>query len=106
MKGNIDLSKCVNLTNIAQFSFKQALSITGLVLPPNLTTIGAYAFQDDKALTGNLALPKSLKSLGASAFTGCQLTSLVIPDDTHSPPSLARRLKTMLSLDRWSFLVR
>lgn len=82
VKGNIDLSKCVNLTNIAQFSFKQALSITGLVLPPNLTTIGAYAFQDDKALTGNLALPKSLKSLGASAFTGCQLTSLVIPDDT------------------------
>lgn len=82
LKGSIDFSKCAKLTNLTAFSFKGAAGITGLVLPPNIATIGNYAFQDCTALTGGLTLPKSLKSLGSGAFLNCQFTSLVIPNDT------------------------
>ncbi len=40
--------------------------------PKGLTTIGAYAFKDCKALK-NLTLPKSVTTIGRGTFKGCEV---------------------------------
>lgn len=82
LRGSIDLSGCANLVNIDAYSFRGSQSLTGVVLPPNVESIGNYAFYDSAAITGPLAFPKSLKKLGAEVFKNCKITSFSIPNDT------------------------
>lgn len=82
LKGALDFSKCAKLTVIGSYAFKDTVSVKGVVLPPNLTSIENYAFMGDGGITGPLALPKSLNKLGLQVFDGCKFTSLDIPSDT------------------------
>ena len=60
--------------------YKQA-SITSLTIPTTVTSIGEYAFNGCRGLTGSLILPESVTAIGNNAFEGCGgLTgSLTIP---------------------------
>lgn len=82
LQGAIDLSQCVKLTSLEGYSFKDSLGLTGLVLPPNLVSMGNYVFYGSSGLTGPLVLPRSLRTMGAELFKNCNFTSLVIPNDT------------------------
>ncbi len=60
--------------------YKQA-SITSLTIPTTVTSIGEYAFNGCRGLTGSLTIPESVTAIGNNAFEGCGgLTgSLTIP---------------------------
>lgn len=82
LSGRLDFLRCENLTDIGSQAFQESLNVTGVSLPPNLGSIGNYAFLDCTALGGSLDLPKSLGKLGSQAFKSCKLTSLSIPPET------------------------
>jgi len=60
-------------------------SLTTIILPNSVTTVGVYAFSNCKGLTG-INLPNSVTSIGDGAFQGCTgLTGkLIIPDSVIS----------------------
>ena len=61
---NVDLSD--SMTTIPDGTFKGCTSLTDLVLPPNLKTIGDYAFSDAGIV--DVVLPNSVETIGAYAF--------------------------------------
>lgn len=67
-----------NLTMIDGFTFQNCYSLSQINIPDGVVSIGAYAFNNGRSLTG-IELPDSLETLYYSAFTGCGLTSVVIP---------------------------
>jgi len=75
--GNIDLSKCPNLTNIwdESFSFSR---ITGLNIgsSSSLLTIGDGAFSNCTTLAGQIKIPSNVTSIGAGAFYNTRITTL------------------------------
>ena len=59
-------------------------SITSLVIPSGVTSIGTYAFYGCSSLT-SIDIPDSVTSIGSSAFYNCSsLTSIDIPDSVTS----------------------
>jgi hypothetical protein len=55
-------------------------SLTSIILPVGLTSIGYRAFFQCSGLTGTLALPENLTFIGYNAFDGCSgLTSVMLP---------------------------
>ena len=55
-------------------------SLTNIVIPNSVTSIGSYAFSQCKSLT-NIVIPNSVTSIGPSAFTYCYgLTAVNIPN--------------------------
>ena len=59
-------------------------SITKVVLPDGLTSIGSYAFYNCSGLT-SITIPNSVTSIGDYAFQGCSgLTSVTIPNSVTS----------------------
>lgn len=77
---NVNLEKMPNLA----FSCKESLK--SIKLPKTLKTIGHSAFASCRGLTGNLVIPASVTSIGLSAFERCDgLTgNLVIPASVTS----------------------
>ena len=64
---------------IGNYAFSGCRSLTSLILPSNVTSIGYSAFYGCSSLFG-LTLPSSVTSIGSSAFEGCRsLTSLILP---------------------------
>ena len=64
---------------IGNYAFSGCRSLTSLILPSNVTSIGYSAFSGCRSLT-SLTLPSSVTSIGSSAFEGCRsLTSLILP---------------------------
>ncbi len=101
LNGTIDLSGCTSLTYIPRGMFDQNVAISGIVLPSNITSIGANAFRDCSSLTSvvipdsvitigdnafadsglqNITLSQNLTSIGNSAFSYTSLASLTIPN--------------------------
>ncbi|MCH4165016.1 MAG: leucine-rich repeat protein [Lentilactobacillus diolivorans] len=70
------------VTELGESALVNQGSLTGVVLPKNLTRIGADAF----ASTGitNIVLPDSVTTIGDRAFEYSKLTSLVIPPNLRT----------------------
>ena len=63
------------LVSIGSYAFRSCSELTRITLGNSLVTIGDYAFsQCKKLLDKNIALPESLRSIGAGAFNGAGAT--------------------------------
>lgn len=77
-----------NLQYIGSYAFEKT-SFTSVAFPSGLVGIGDYAFISS-ALTGEVALPASLKNLGAGAFASCgQLTQISVEEGNETYVSVA-----------------
>ena len=70
------------VTYISNFAFYNHDSLTSIVIPDTVTTIGDYAFDGCGSLTSvTFGENSQLTTIGNCAFEGCgNLTSIVIPD--------------------------
>lgn len=102
---NVDLSD--SMTTIPNGTFEGCTSLTDLVLPPNLKTIGDYAFheagivdvvlpdsveevgayafrQTSNRTVETITLSSHLKTIGDFAFAGALITEIDLPDSLES----------------------
>lgn len=87
--GNIEIFSTYNgkpVTAISDLAFSgvAASRLTGIIIGPNVTSIGAEAFRGCSRMA-NIVLPENLISIGARAFQNCfALVDIVIPDSVTS----------------------
>lgn len=90
--GKKSLTSIVLPTTITSIGFSSFLGCTGLTtitLPPLVTSIGSNAFQKCTALT-SITVSLALTSIGSSTFSNCiGLTSIIIPSSVTSIGSSA-----------------
>ena len=98
--GNDDLENVTlpaGLVSLGEGAFGAAYALTtltypgapaGLALPPGLTSIGDWAFEQS-GLAGHLELPAGLTSLGMGAFDSSYLTAVTLPDGIATIPNSA-----------------
>lgn len=73
-----------NVTSIGYSAFYGCIRLTSLTLPSSVTSIGSSAFEACYGLF-SLTLPSSVTEIGESAFRGCSgLTSLTLPSSVTS----------------------
>ena len=73
-----------NVTTIGTKAFYSCNNLTSVVIPDNVTTIGKGAFCICSSLT-SVTIPTSVTTIGPYAFAGCtSLTSITIPDSVTS----------------------
>lgn len=72
-------------------------SLTSLVLPDEVETIGAGAFNGCPIT--NLQLPANLKSIGDEAFAYCEITELILPEGFTTLKGGAFRYAPLKKLD-------
>ena len=64
--------------------FSGCYSLTSLIIPDSVTSIGGYAFDGCRSIT-SVIIPDSVTSIGENAFGGCHsLTSFTISDNVTS----------------------
>jgi len=75
----------VSITSIGLEAFTNCSGLTGiLTVPPSVTAIGDYAFSQCNKLT-SVTIPSSVNSIGADVFQYCGgLTSIIIPSSANS----------------------
>ena len=71
-----------NLTNIGDNCFCGCTKLASINIPQTVTTIGSSAFSGC-ALT-SIDLPSGVKTIGSNAFTSCPLTSINLPNSITS----------------------
>ena len=72
------------VTSIGSYAFFGCRSLTDVTIPSSVTSIGDDAFSDCRSLT-SVTIPSSVTSIGDFAFDGCSsLTSVVIPEGVTS----------------------
>ena len=59
------------VVGIADRAFAGCSGITGIIFPPTLTHIGAFAFSQCTGLQGKVEITESIATIGNSAFYGC-----------------------------------
>ena len=73
-----------SVTSIGYRAFYYCTSLTSVTIGNSVTSIGNYAFSGCKSLT-SVVIPDSVTSIGDDAFAYCyNLTSIVIPDSVTS----------------------
>jgi len=72
-------STTYNVTSTINDAFMNNVLLTGIVLPPTLTIIGAGCFKNCTGLT-SIYIPNTVTIIDAGAFEGSGLTSIVIPN--------------------------
>ncbi len=86
------------VTKIDSYVFRYNTSITSVVLPESIKSIGYEAFYNCTSLS-KINLPENLTYLGSDAFSSTALTSIVIPDSLTDIESSCfkncRNLKTV-----------
>ncbi len=74
----------VDDTTIENWSLSSNSSITSVIIPNSVTTIGENAFSDCSGLT-SVTIPDSVTSIGRDGFSYCgSLTSVTIPNSVTS----------------------
>lgn len=73
-----------SITSIGFGAFQSCENLTSVVIPNSVTSIGTAAFSNCTKLT-NIIIPNSVTLIGESAFANCMaLTSVVIPNSVTS----------------------
>ena len=70
------------VTAIRGYAFESCSSLTSVIFPSALISIGNYAF--DSSGLAAVEFPSTLTSIGEGAFTFCQIASLVLPSAVAS----------------------
>lgn len=74
----------LNSDNIADNAFMNCFSLTSVIIPDGVTSIGASAFDGCNNLT-NITIPDSVTTIVDYAFMSCRsLTGITIPDSVTS----------------------
>ena len=72
------------VTSIGEYAFYDDRSLTSVTIPNSVTSIGEWAFRDCRGLK-SVTIGNSVTSIGDSAFGGCSgLTSVTIPNSVTS----------------------
>lgn len=66
------------LKTIGKCSFRDNPNLSGLFLNEGLQSIGERAFTYNSALIDTIIIPSSITRIGAAAFTGCNLTHVIL----------------------------
>lgn len=73
-----------SITSIGHFAFYECTALTGLMLSSSLKSIGEWAFYGCESIV-NLTIPNSVVSIGEYAFADCTcIETLIIPDSVVS----------------------
>ncbi|MGM9947792.1 leucine-rich repeat protein [Floccifex sp.] len=74
-----------SVTSIGERAFYDCDSLTSIYIPSNVESIGTYAFAGCEYIT-NIEFGENsrLKTIGTSAFHGCPITNIDIPDGVTS----------------------
>ena len=85
------------VTSIGKSAFSGCSFLNSVVIPDGVTSIGEYAFRHCSSLS-SLVIPDSVTSIECYAFSGCEsLSSIVIPDSVTSIGEYAFRHCSSLS---------
>ena len=76
------------VTSIGQNAFNSCTALSGVNLPEGVVSIGQNAFSNCTGLT-SIGLPSSLRELGDGAFSSSGLTSIDIPEGVTAIPASA-----------------
>ena len=85
-----------DLTEIGANAFNES-SLTSIIIPSNVTTIGNGAFSNSSSLT-SVTIPDSVISIGQSVFFQTGLTSVTIPSNVTSIGDHAFSTNSLISV--------
>ena len=72
-----------SVTSIGEYAFNNCSSLTSVTIGDNVTTIGSSAFYNCSSLT-SVVIPNSVTSIGQYAFKGCSSLTSVTFKDTNN----------------------
>ena len=88
MLNNTSITLLSDTKVIADYAFRDCITLTTITIPNSVTHIGSGALQGCISLT-IITIPKSVTHIGSNAFQGCvSLTTITIPD-SKTPPILS-----------------
>ena len=91
-KTNVDmfgeLQYFTGLSAIGDYAFYSCTNLSGVSLPPQITSIGEYAFGYCESMTG-ITLPENVNTIDMCAFRGSGLYAIDLPNSVTSISNLA-----------------
>ncbi|MBR2621511.1 MAG: leucine-rich repeat domain-containing protein, partial [Clostridia bacterium] len=83
----------MGVTTIGVYAFSDLTALETVVIESGLQTIKQYAFRNDKALAGNIALPATTKTIESYAFADCP--ELLVISTPNTSASVSRTFSTI-----------